>query len=259
MRFACLGSGSRGNAVLVESGATSLMMDCGFSLADTRMRLARLGKAAGDLTGVVLTHEHADHVRGIGFLARRFELPVWMTRGTFRAVEKLVGVLPTVRFFNPHETFAIDDLLVTPFPVPHDAREPSQFVFSDGAVRLGVLTDTGSNTTHIETTLDGCDGLILECNHDREMLFAGPYPEPLKARIGGNRGHLDNATAAKILGKVGSTHLQHVVAAHLSEKNNSPALAREALSGVLGCTPEWIQVADQGCGLSWRSLSRSWI
>lgn len=234
------------------------MLDCGFSLKETVQRLARLGKEPDRLTAVVLSHEHSDHVRGIGFLARRFNLPVWMTTGTFSAIERLYGPLPIVRLFSPHESFVIGDIGVAPFPVPHDAREPSQFVFSNGDLRLGVLTDAGSTTPHIETMLSGCHGLILECNHDRDMLLNGPYPEPLKARIGGHEGHLDNATAAAILASVDQANLQHLVAAHLSETNNTAALARGALSEVLGCDPDWVHVADQAGGLSWHTLLPSW-
>ncbi len=255
MRFACLGSGSRGNAFLVECGNTRLMMDCGLPLKTTVERLARLGTAADNLTAILLTHEHHDHVKGVGLLARRFGLPVWMTPGTFRQCGERAGELPQLELFSPHGAFEIDDVMVTPFPVPHDACEPSQFVVSNGAVRLGILTDTGSSTDHIEDVLQGCDGLILECNHDRDMLLGGPYPEPLKARIAGAQGHLDNATAAELLARLAPGDLQHLVAAHLSDTNNTPALARVALSEALGCTPDWIQVADQDEGLPWCSLS----
>ncbi len=256
MRFASLGSGSRGNATLVECGATCIMVDCGFSLKETMARLRRLGKEAWDLTAIVLTHEHGDHAKGVGWLARRFNLPLWMTAGTFRMIKARVGPLPVTRLFDPHQTFAIDEILVTPFPVPHDALEPNQFVFSNGDLRLGILTDTGRSTPHIEATLSGCHGLILECNHDYSMLWGGPYPQSLKARIGGEQGHLDNAAAAKILDALDHTKLQHLVAAHLSDTNNTPALARTALSQVLGCTSRWIHVADQECGLPWHNLSR---
>lgn len=256
MRFASLGSGSRGNATLVECGATCIMVDCGFSLKETMTRLTRLGKDAWSLTAIVLTHEHGDHVKGVGWLARRFDLPVWMTAGTLRVIKPRVGPLPVIKLFDPHQTFAIGEILIAPFPVPHDALEPSQFVFSDGDFRLGILTDTGRSTPHIETTLSGCHGLILECNHDHEMLWGGPYPQSLKVRIGGEQGHLDNTTAAKILDALDNTVLQHLVAAHLSDTNNTPALARTALSQVLGCASRWVHVADQESGLPWHNLSR---
>jgi phosphoribosyl 1,2-cyclic phosphodiesterase len=138
--------------------------------------------------------------------------------------------------------------------VPHDAREPVQYVFSDGDRRLGVLTDTGCVTPHIERCLDGCDALVLECNHDSEMLRRGAYPPQLKTRIAGRLGHLDNAAAAALLATLDRRRLQHVVAAHLSEQNNCPELARAALAGALGCGSEWIGVADQETGFGWREL-----
>jgi len=138
--------------------------------------------------------------------------------------------------------------------VPHDAREPTQFVVGDGRRRLGVLTDAGCVTPHMVEMLDGCDGLVLECNHDAEMLRNGSYPWSLKQRVGGRLGHLDNMSAASLLGQIDRRRLQHVVAAHLSEQNNTPALARAALAGVLVCQPQEVAVADQQQGFDWRQL-----
>lgn len=255
MRFAYLGSGSRGNAAVVEAGDTRVLLDCGFTLRETEARLVRLGLGAEDLTAIVLTHEHSDHMSGVGPLARRHKLPVWSTRGTWRAIEQRAGNLPELRHFDPHQMFVIDDLELHPFPVPHDAREPAQFVFSDGSVRLGILTDIGRPTAHVEAMLHGCDALALECNHDRAMLDRGPYPPALKARIGGGEGHLDNGTAAGLLERLDTTRLQHLIAVHLSETNNSPALAQAALAGALGCGADFVQVADQDEGLPWHKIS----
>jgi phosphoribosyl 1,2-cyclic phosphodiesterase len=258
MRFASLGSGSRGNATVVESGATRLLLDCGFSIKETCARLARLGLEGDDLTAIVVTHEHRDHIGGVGALARRFDLPVHMTAGTLEVFESLQsGRPPKVRLFSSHERFAIDAIEVCPFPVPHDAREPCQFVFSDGVDRLGVLTDTGMGTPHIEASLSGCDGLLLECNHDRDMLARGPYPEYLKQRIAGPYGHLDNEAAAGIAAVLDLRSVQHLVAMHLSETNNSPELARSALVQALGCDADWLQVAEQEAGFDWLEFN-SW-
>ena len=255
MRFASLGSGSRGNATVVASGDTRLLLDCGFSLKETITRLARLGLDGGDLDAIIVTHEHADHINGVGALARKFDLPVWMTPGTWQVAAKHNGAGHLcVEPFSSHTAFTIKDIHIQPFPVPHDAREPSQFVFSNGDWRIGVLTDTGSSTAHIETSLSGCHALVLECNHDRDMLLNSHYPESLKQRIGGRYGHLDNTTAAAILAKLDNSKLQHLVAAHLSEKNNTPYLACTALGAVLGCALSWLQVADQDRGLGWREL-----
>jgi len=255
LRFASLGSGSRGNAALIEFRNTCLMLDCGFSARETTSRLARLGKAGDTLTAIVLTHEHNDHVSGVGAVAREFNLPVWMTPGTLRAIEGRAGTLPDVKLINLQEPFEINDIQIQPFPVPHDAREPAQFVFSDGARRLGVLTDTGSTTPHIEQALSGCHALVLECNHDREMLMDGDYPPALKARIGGSHGHLDNDTAARILQKLDHSRLQHLVAAHLSEHNNTPYLARHTLSHAMGCEMQWVRIAEQLEGLPWCDIA----
>ncbi len=252
LRFASLGSGSRGNATLVESGGTCVMVDCGFSCAETTRRLARLGKTPGDIDAILVTHEHSDHIGGVAGFARRHKTPVWMTAGT--SVMHNATDLPSLDWFDGHTPFTIGALQVTPFPVPHDAREPCQFVFSDGAVRLGVLTDTGSITAHIQQQLSGCEALLLECNHDVAMLAAGTYPPSLKQRVGGRLGHLSNAQAAALLTALDTTALTHLVAAHLSDKNNRPELARAALAEVLGCEQDWIGIADQAEGFAWRQV-----
>ena len=254
MRFCLLGSGSSGNATLVEMGATRLLIDSGFSLKELELRLQRKGVEASSLSAVVVTHEHNDHIGGIGPLARRHGLPVWMTRGSYRGAEKRLGTIPDLRLFNCHQPFVIDELELTPFPVPHDAHEPCQFVFSDGARRLGLLTDTGCSTPHIEQQLSGCDALIIECNHDVEMLSKGPYPPALQARVGGGLGHLSNYQAAELTASLDTSRLQHLVAAHLSEKNNRPELAAVALAGAVGASCEWVALAEQQDGLDWRDI-----
>lgn len=251
MRFASLGSGSRGNAAVVEQGDTLLLIDCGFSVRETERRLLRLGCAAERVSALLVTHEHGDHLNGIAPFARKYRLPVWMTPGTRAACRDRPERL---ELFNSHTPFAVGDIEVQPYPVPHDAREPAQFVFGNGAVRLGMLTDAGSLTPHIEQRLNGCDALILECNHDREMLANGIYPPALKARVGGSYGHLSNDQAAQLLGRLDCATLQHLVAAHLSEKNNTPKLARAALCAVLGCVADEVAVADQAEGIGWREL-----
>jgi len=254
MRFALLGSGSRGNATLVEEGNTRLLIDCGFSVRDVERRMARLGVEPDRLSAILVTHEHNDHLGGVGALARKYCLPVWLTAGTEVAGKKRLGELPQVERLNCHSDFAIQALQIEPYPVPHDAREPCQFVFNNGDKRLGVLTDTGRSTQHIEKQLDACDALILESNHDPQMLAEGPYPPALQARVGGGLGHLSNGQAAAILQCIDSSSLQHLVAAHLSEKNNRPDLAVAALSAALDCEPEWISLASQESGLDWREI-----
>ena len=253
MRFASLGSGSRGNGTLVEVANTLVLLDCGFATVHVETRMARLGKTPADLTAIVVTHEHGDHINGVGPLARRYNLPVWMTPGTARYPR--LGELPQQKLFNSHAAFAIDGLELMPYPVPHDAREPVQFVFGDGCRRLGVLTDVGCWTPHIESQLSGCDALLLECNHDSSMLQQGNYPPSLKQRVGGRHGHLSNSQSAELLGSLDRSKLQHLVAAHLSEENNRPALAQQALAEVMNCSPDWIGVAGQDAGLMWREIA----
>jgi phosphoribosyl 1,2-cyclic phosphodiesterase len=254
VRFACLGSGSKGNAWLVQAGRTRVMVDCGFGPREAARRLARLGVAVEAVDAILVTHEHSDHGRGAARLSARAGCPVWMSHGS-QVMLAAAGEGPeAVRVIPDHGAFPLGDLEITPYPVPHDAREPMQFVFSDGRARFGLLTDAGHVTPHVEAVLADCDALALECNHDVAMLEAGAYPLALKRRILGRYGHLDNQAAAALLGRVAGARLKHVVAAHLSQENNRPELARAALAGALGCTPDWIAVADQEEGLDWRDI-----
>ena len=250
LRFASLGSGSSGNALVVQAGASRLMLDCGFNLGETTARLARAGLGPGDLAGILVTHEHTDHLGGVARFAKRHALPVFLTRGT---AQSLGADFPAVlvRFIDPHEPFAVGDIAVQPYAVPHDAREPVQYVLSDGAKRLGVLTDTGMSTPHIEESLTGCDALVLECNHDLDLLARSNYPPSLKDRIAGRYGHLDNVASAGLLSRLDNSRLKHIIAAHLSAQNNTPALACAALAGALGCAAGEVLVATQESGFDW--------
>ena len=256
LRFSSLGSGSEGNALIVEvksvSRTTRIMMDCGFGLAETERRLARLGLLPSDLDGIAVTHEHSDHIGGVARLARKHSIPVWLTHGTAKVLRDNSVPSVLLHYVDPHQAFAIGDIHVTPYYVPHDANEPVQYVFSDGHKRLGVLTDTGTLTTHIEETLSGCNALVLECNHDLDMLMNGPYPVSLKRRVAGKFGHLDNATSAQLLTRINCTKLTHLFAAHLSSSNNLPELARSALAEAMNCEPAWIGIAEQDAGFDWR-------
>lgn len=183
------------------------MLDCGFGIRETERRLARLGMGPADVTGIVVTHEHQDHVGGVFKFARRHCIPVWLSFGTYQAVrDDCSGV--TVRFCRDGDQFAIGELTLSPYTVPHDAREPVQYVATHGQAKLGVLTDAGQSTPHLVQALSGCDALMLECNHDRQMLADSAYPPSLKLRIGGAYGHLSNQTAAEILAALDQSRLQ---------------------------------------------------
>jgi phosphoribosyl 1,2-cyclic phosphodiesterase len=256
LRFAALGSGSKGNCLVAEVGDTRVLLDCGLAPRETERRLARLGLTPADITGILVTHEHDDHAGQAYPFAAQHRLPVWLTYGTQTALAesgKLPGEVET-RTIDGRTPFAVGGIEVRPYTVPHDAREPVQFVLSDGAFRLGVLTDIGASTAHVEATLSGCDALVLECNHDSDMLWAGDYPKWLKQRISGPFGHLSNAASENLLAALDRSRLKHVFAAHLSQQNNRTALAREALARAMGCEVDWIGISTQDEGFGWREL-----
>lgn len=245
--FASLGSGSRGNATLVRSGNTLLLVDNGFTLKETEARLQRLGFNADQLSAILVTHEHGDHIKGVGPLARKYQLPVYATHGTLQGDPLGRGV--ETHSISPHRHFPIEDIEVTPVAVPHDAREPCQFVFNCGGARVGLLTDLGSITPFVIEQYRDCDALMLECNHDPGMLSMGPYPPSLKQRVGGLWGHLSNQQAAGLLERITVERLQHLVISHISEMNNTELLAREAIAGVCESPP--LHLATQALGIDW--------
>ena len=244
LRFASLGSGSRGNALLVETGQHRVLVDCGFPAREIATRLGHLDVDPHSLHAILVTHEHGDHIRGVGAMARRYRLPVWMTAGTFRAGN--TGELPQLQRLDCHAGwFTLGDLEVLPFPVPHDAREPCQFLFRHNGRCLGLLTDTGHITPHIRDTLSDCDGLVLEFNHDRGMLARGPYPPRLQARVGGRHGHLSNDQSVALLQELPTQRLSCLLASHLSEKNNSRERVEEEVSRELPSLQGRLDFASQ--------------
>lgn len=253
MQFASLGSGSRGNATLVQAEATTLMIDCGFSLRETEQRLQTFGVSARDVNAILVTHEHSDHIKGVGAFARKYQTPVWLTYGTAQTAR--LGILPIAEHIVVEQDFRIGDITVTPFSVPHDASEPCQYRFSDGKQMLGLLTDTGMITPHIIDMLSGIAALLLECNHDHAMLLESDYPESLKQRVAGNYGHLNNQQAAGLLTDMDTSQLSYIAGMHLSENNNTPQLVKEALSAALAWQTGQIHVAHQELGLSWTRIS----
>ena len=243
--------------MLVEAqcGATTtrVLLDCGFSAKEVERRLTRIGASVDGLDAILITHEHGDHIGSALTLARKWSIPLYMSWGTARAVGADEADVDLQVLWGD-EAVAIGDLSILPYTVPHDAREPLQYVFSNGASRLGVLTDVGTSTPHISAVLSGCDALVLECNHDARMLAGSRYPQSLKARIGGNHGHLNNDAAAEILASLDRSRLRHLVAAHLSQQNNLPELAQAAMASVLGATPTEVVVASQDEGFAWLSV-----
>ncbi len=248
MKFASLGSGSRGNATLVEWQDQLLLVDCGFTIKEVERRMERLDRRVQDITAVLVTHEHGDHIKGVPPLSRKYKLPVYMTPGTFHARD--LGKLPALTLIEGYQPFACGDLQVVPVAVPHDAREPAQFVCVVGDKRLGILTDLGSISAHVEAHYCDCDALLLEANHDPTMLAFGPYPPSLKQRVGGAWGHLSNEQAAGFLARVDSDRLKRLVVGHISQKNNSLERAQALLQEVTADIPD-VLYACQDEGFGW--------
>ena len=256
MRFASLASGSSGNCLVAEAAGTVLLLDCGLSLTETERRLARLGLEPSQVSGILVTHEHSDHAAGTFEFAAAHRVTIYLTHGTLAAL-KAEGKVPDgvpLCMVNGRQSFFVDGLQLSPFTVPHDAREPVQFVLSDGASRLGVITDVGISTPHVEKMLSGLDALVLECNYDRDLLWNGGYPRWLKERIAGPFGHLDNLESERLLAAIDRSRLKHVIGAHLSQQNNRPELARAALARALGCEESWVCLATQDDGFGWRMI-----
>lgn len=254
LRFKNLGSGSSGNATLVQAssgtGVTHLLVDCGLGIRNLAKRLGEAGLLPDQVDAVFITHEHSDHIGCVRSYALRERIPVYMSAGTWAGMREpdFEGLL---RLVSDGTSFEVGALQVTPFAVPHDSREPLQLHCTDGATRLGVLTDLGHVTPHVLEHLSGCASLLLECNHDEDLLASGPYPWFLKRRVGGDHGHLANRAAAEAARFLQSTGLKQVVAGHLSEQNNRPELAQAALAQALGCGPLDIHVADAKAGCGW--------
>lgn len=251
MKFASLGSGSKGNATLVQAGDTLVMVDCGFSVRESTRRLTTLGLTPHNLDAILVTHEHSDHCSGVAALSRKFQIPVYLTHGTQHSGR--CDDCFSTQSLDLHDRFTIGDLEIDAIAVPHDAREPCQYRFFHRGMSLGVLTDLGSVTPHVVASFRGCDALVLEFNHDEQMLREGVYPVHLKRRVGGDWGHLNNRQAADLLAQTESHSLRHLVVAHISEKNNSRASAEQALLSVLPSLDNVIW-AEQAGGFDWLDL-----
>jgi len=233
MRFSVLASGSRGNACYVETGRARVLVDAGLSCREIMDRLETVGVDPGDLDALVITHEHADHIKGAGALARRLNLPVYINTPTLQRAMRNLGNLPRPMPVRTGQTIVVHDLFIETFTKSHDAADPMGLVISSEGARLGLLTDTGRSTALVEDRLRGCHALILEFNHDETMLENGPYPLDLKRRVRGPDGHLSNRQASGLLRAVSHKGLDLVVLAHLSQVNNRPEVAYRAGKDVL--------------------------
>ncbi len=257
LRFKSLASGSSGNATLIECSSgtrtTRMLVDCGLKLKTLQARLAEAGTDLDHLDAIFITHEHGDHIGCVRHVLKYRQLPVWMSQGTYLAVHdaQWETFRPWIHLTRDGDTIELGELKAAPFTVPHDAREPLQLRVSDGNRRMGLVTDLGHVTPHVVNALANCHALLLEANHDPGLLQNSRYPEFLKVRVGGAWRHLSNQAAADLLSQVAHSDLQRVVAAHLSERNNTPALAQQHLSAVLGCAPRDIDVADPVYGTDW--------
>lgn len=249
MEFASLGSGSKGNGTLIRSSGTCLLVDCGFSLKRTLARLSDLNTPPDEIDGILVTHEHTDHIRGVGLLAGRFDIPVFLTAGTHRA--DFLDDRHRVSIIEDNEKFNILGLDIQSVPVSHDARNPCQFIVSRGTRSVGMLTDVGVISDHLIDAYSTCDSLIVEFNYDLEQLRNGAYPEFLKRRVAGNLGHLSNEQACQFIDEVDASRSKKIVAAHVSQKNNDPSLVRDLLLGDLGYAADQIELFDQDSGLGW--------
>ena len=252
MRFASLGSGSKGNSTVVESDTACVMVDCGFGLRNACTRLERIGKSPEDLTAIIVTHEHSDHWKGIGALSAKYNIPVYLSAGSLKAKESQSGEA-LFNCIDSHKDFYVGDICIKPVPVPHDAREPIQYILSNGKVQLGILTDLGHFTPHVVSSYSKCDALLLECNYDDDMLLDGPYPRFLKERVSGMFGHLSNRQAADLLLALDLSRLKTLVIGHISAKNNDVSLIKAAIEPLCG-EDIVLSFADQESGSPWMEI-----
>ena len=251
MKFCVLGSGSRGNCTYIETGNTSILIDAGFSGKEIARRLALINRSPAQLRAIFVTHEHNDHIAGVGVLSRRFQLPVYANIGTFKASEKKLGKVFEFREFSTGVTFPFAGFEIHPFAVSHDTADPVGFVVQSDGRSLGYCTDTGRITKLMEYLLGRCHGLILEANHDPGMLQDGPYPLALKQRVRSNMGHLANGDAACFVRSLEKGPLQTLVLAHLSETNNHPDLVVQAIQDACNgncCCPEPLPASQASPG-----------
>jgi len=240
-----LASGSRGNAIYISDGRARILIDAGLSGVEIQRRMQSRGLDPKQLDGIVVSHEHTDHIQAVGVLSRRFNLPVYISEETYATASGQLGRIDTAHSFSCGIPFQIGNLELHPFSISHDASDPAGFTVTSNGTRIGIATDLGIATTLVKTHLQKCAALIIEANHDRTMLEEGPYPWPLKQRIQSRSGHLSNDDTTRLLKDVLHKHLTHVILAHLSEQNNTAEKARRTVAQALQETRVNLSVAVQ--------------
>ena len=256
MRFCSLGSGSSGNSFVVQDNVTTLLVDCGFGLNETVTRLDRYGIKPGELNAILLTHEHEDHIKGAFSFSNKYKVPIYLSHGTFTMCKKKINDSYVINFniINSFQSFMIDDIEVTPIPVPHDAREPFQFKFNSKLKSIAIITDLGFITKHLIKNLKEINALVIEFNHDKNMLIESEYPQSLKDRVSGLYGHLENMESIKLLKSINYKSIKWIAAAHLSKKNNDEKLVRRLIADATYKEDESIKIIDQVDGIDWLNI-----
>lgn len=245
-----LASGSRGNSIYITDGLTSILVDAGLSGIEIERRLSSRGLSPENLDAIVVSHEHNDHIRGVGVLSRRFDLPVFISSKTYSSASSKLGDIENINNFHCGSSFHINSLTIHPFSISHDAEDPAGFTVAKNGAKIGIATDLGIATSMVKEHLKECSLLVLEANHDAVMLAEGPYPWSIKQRVKSRVGHLSNEESKNVLSEIKHDGLRHVVLAHLSEQNNTPQKALAEVGAALNNCDTCLSVAQQHqCGV----------
>ena len=245
MQICMLASGSRGNSIYVSDGATSVLIDAGLSGVEIERRMKARDLDVSGIDAIIVSHEHSDHIQGVGILARRYQLPVYISPQTYGTAADQLGAIQHINHFSCGTEFAISDLNIRPFSISHDASDPAGFTISSNGHKIGIATDLGIATAMVRQHLKDCRCLILEANHDIAMLEDGPYPWSVKQRVKGRTGHLSNESSRELLMDIMHEQISHVILAHLSETNNTPEKALQVVTEHLPDTRLKVSVAVQ--------------
>lgn len=252
IQFCSLGSGSKGNGTLISFANTIVLIDCGFSVKETCRRLGLKGILPEQVSAILVTHEHADHIGGVSGFSNKFSIPVWLNKGT--GLHPKCLSIKNQRIFSSHHEFALGDFNIIPVAVPHDSREAVQFVLQAAGQSIGLLTDVGHITRHIIDSYSECDALLLEFNYEHQALMQGAYPVSLKRRVSSDLGHLSNQQASEFLREIASPKLKRLVAMHMSEENNSAEMINERINSMSELAHVNYFIAKQSEGFDWQSL-----